>query len=186
MNAALDRVFGHKWTTIIGLVLAGLVEVSNEILGDGAFNPKIHAIAALVIAIGAAMKDPGKKGAPTVPPAAVLAIVFLLGLSGCAALSAAQGTTGNIDLGKGVLCSITAGATDATSCLKPLSQTCQVPMPKDSSGACLFDNVQLDIPFNPGPGSSCAIITKPGEACTRLLTTACVVPVGKNPDGSCR
>lgn len=55
------------------------------------------------------------------------AVLLLIGATGCAALSHVSGSTGSLDLGKGYVCTVTAGLTDAASCTKTLTTECLGP-----------------------------------------------------------
>jgi hypothetical protein len=124
---------------------------------------------------------------PKVIPIVPLLLVGMLGLSGCAALSGATGSTGPVDMGKGVICSITASPTDTIACTKALAQSCEVPLPVNGDGECSLDAIAASVPFEPGKGATCVVSAAAGSRpCTKLIATSCTVPVPRAADGVCR
>jgi len=120
-------------------------------------------------------------------PLHVLALLCGFALTGCAFFSQVSGTTGPIDFGKGIVCSVTVQPTNKTTCTKGLAQACTFPLPKDASGNCILDALIVDVPFAPGPGWACDTAAVNGaSACTKTVTTTCTAPAAKNPDGSCQ
>ncbi|MDP9468546.1 MAG: hypothetical protein M3P32_07410 [Chloroflexota bacterium] len=113
-------------------------------------------------------------------------LVLLTVVAGCASFSKVNGSTGPVDLGKGVTCSITVGVTDLTACTKASSQVCEFPLPRDAAGACLLDASKLDIPFSPGTGWKCVTSAAPGATpCTKMIATNCATAVPRDAAGAC-
>lgn len=123
---------------------------------------------------------------PSSTPMIAFACFALLFLgSACSTFGSASGSTGKVDLGKDVSCTLTLGATDPTSCTKPVTNVCTVPDLKDSAGNCTSVGIDTGS-LNLGKGYSCrATVAPAAQACFATVTTSCVVPVTRAADGSC-
>jgi len=116
----------------------------------------------------------------------VLLLLAMLALAGCAAMSHSVVDTGDVDLGKGVTSRTTSAPTDPVSCTQLWTQAVTFPLPHDSAGACLFDDIAVAIPFEPGRGAQCKVSAGPGAvACTKLVATSCTVPIPRDAAGAC-
>jgi hypothetical protein len=105
---------------------------------------------------------------------------------GCATMSHAVVDTGDVDLGKGVVSRTTSAPTDPVSCTQLWTQNVTFPLPHDSAGTCLFDDIAVAIPFEPGRGAQCKVSAGPGAvACTKLVATSCTVPIPRDAAGAC-
>jgi hypothetical protein len=125
-------------------------------------------------------------GFARVPVLLGLGAVAALALAGCATMSHAAVDTGDVDLGKGVVSRTTSAPTDPVSCTQLWTQAVSFPLPHDSAGACLFDDIAVAIPFEPGKGASCKVSAGPGaKACTKLVSTSCTVPIPRDAAGAC-
>lgn len=119
-------------------------------------------------------------------PLAVLLVLVALCLAGCSVLSRTTGSTGDLDLGKGVVCSVTLSPVDQAACTKAVSQSCEIPLPQDAAGGCKLDAIVASVPFEPGRGWTCSVTAVAGaKACSKRLVTSCVAPAARGSDGAC-
>jgi hypothetical protein len=149
---------------VLGTALPPVIAMFSE-LGKSYPNSALLATIASVLAIGltcltatgyakqrttlkvAALNQQGF-AQPWLLLGVAVAGVLMLGLSGCATFSRVGGTTGDLQLGRGYVCSATVGVVDSTACTRKISTHCTgpngfdnvtettAPVPKAADGTC--------------------------------------------------